>query len=57
MGENIGDSIMFSLLLGMMVTIFITAGPEIEIVRTVIVPITAGFCTGKLVYGVWKETS
>ncbi len=55
LGENIGDAIIFSLILGLLVFLFIKVGPEIEIIRTVIVPIATGFCTGKLVYGIWKE--
>jgi F0F1-type ATP synthase membrane subunit a len=55
LGENIGDAIMFSLILSLMVFLFIKSGPEIAIVRAGIVPIATGFCVGKLVYGIWNE--
>ena len=57
MGENIGDAIMFSLILALLVTFFIKAGPDIEMLRTGIVPVATGFCLGNLVCGIWKEIS
>ena len=57
LGENIFDAIVFCFLMGLLVFIFIIVGPEIEIIRTAIVPMATGFCVGKLVYGIWKEIS
>jgi len=57
LGENIGDAIIFSLIVGLLVFFFIKVGPDLEIIRAVIVPIATGFCVGKLVYGIWKEVS
>ncbi len=54
-GENIGDAIVFSLIMGLMVFFFIRSGLEIAIIRTGIVPVATGFCVGKLVYGIWNE--
>jgi hypothetical protein len=57
LGENVGDAIIFSLIVGLLVFFFIKVGPEIEIIRAVIVLIATGFCVGKLVYGFCKEIS
>jgi hypothetical protein len=57
LGENVGDAIIFSLIVGLLVFFFIKVGPEIEIIRAVIVPIATGFCAGKLVYGFCEEIS
>ena len=53
--ENVGDAIMFCLIVGLIVTIFITVGPEIAIVRAAIIPVATGLCAGKLVVGIFKE--
>ncbi len=57
LGENIGDAIIFSLIVGLMVFFFVNFAPEIAIIRIGIVPVATGLCVGKLVYGIWKETS
>ena len=57
LGENVGDAIMLSLIVGLIVTAFITVGPEIAIVRAVIIPVATGLCAGKLVVGIFRETS
>ena len=54
-GESIGDAIVFSIIFLVLVFVFLTAGPEIEIVRLNIVPVATGICVGKLTYGIWKE--
>lgn len=56
-GENIGDAIVFSFIVSVLVLLFITVGPEIGAIRAGIVPIATGLCVGKLVYGIWKEIS
>lgn len=55
LGESIGDAIVFSIGFFVLVFIFITAGPEIEIIRMSIIPIATGICVGKLTHGIWKE--
>ena len=55
LGESIGDAIVFSVLFLVLVFVFITAGPDIKIVRMNIVPIASGICVGKLTHGIWKE--
>ena len=45
---------MFSLIVGLIVTVFIAVGPEIAIVRAVIIPVATGLCAGKLVVGIFK---
>ena len=55
LGESIGDAIVFSTCFSVLVFVFITAGPEIEIIRMSIVPIATGICVGKLTHGIWKE--
>ena len=57
LGENIGDAIIFSFFAGLILFFFVTFGPEIAIIRMVIVPLATGLCVGKLGYGIWKETS
>ncbi|MEN8136639.1 MAG: hypothetical protein ABFS18_14065 [Thermodesulfobacteriota bacterium] len=57
MGENVGEALVFSLILALLVFLFIKVGPEIEFIRIAIVPIAAGFCMGELVGGIWKEIS
>ena len=54
LGENVGDAIMFSLIVGLIVTVFIVVGPEIAIVRAVIIPVATGLCAGKLAVGIFK---
>jgi hypothetical protein len=55
LGESIGDAIVFSVLFSVLVFVFITAGPNIKIVKMNIVPIATGICVGKLTHGIWKE--
>lgn len=55
LGESIGDAIVFSIVFSVLVFVFITAGPEIEIIRMCIVPIATGICVGKLTHGIWQE--
>jgi drug/metabolite transporter (DMT)-like permease len=55
LGESIGDAIVFSIGFSVLVFVFITAGPEIEIISISIVPIATGICVGKLTHGIWKE--
>ncbi len=57
LGENVGDAIMFSLIVGLIVTVFIKFGPEIAIVRAVIFPVATGLCVGNVVVGISKEVS
>ena len=57
LGENVGDAIMFTLIGGLIVTVFIKFGPEIAIVRAGIIPLATGLCAGKLVVGISKEVS
>jgi hypothetical protein len=57
MGENIGDAIIFTVVAALMVLLVLTVIPAVPSLRTVIVPVAAGFCLGKLVSGVWKEIS
>ena len=55
LGESIGDALVFSIGFLVVVFVYITAGPEIAIVRITIVPIAVGICVGKLTHGIWKE--
>ena len=57
LGENVGDAIIFTLIAGVLVVVFIRFGPEIAIVKTGIIPIVTGFCVGKLLAGIWREGS
>ncbi len=57
LGENIGEALVFSFILGVLVFVFLKAGPEIGAIRACIVPMATGFCIGKLVYGIWEEFS
>lgn len=57
LGENVGDAIMFSLIVGIIVTVFIISGPEIAILRAGIIPVATGLCIGKLVVGISKDVS
>ena len=57
LGESVGDAIMFSLIVGIMVTVFFILGPEIAVLRAGIIPVAAGLCIGKLVAGISKEVS
>ena len=56
-GETVVDAIMFSLIVGIMVTVFMLFGPEIEILKAGIIPVATGLCTGKLVAGISSEVS
>lgn len=55
LGESIGDAILFSIIFLVLIFVFLTAGPEIEIVRVNIIPIATGISIGKLTHGIWKE--
>jgi hypothetical protein len=57
LGENVGDAIMFSAIVGTIVTVFFIIGPEIAILRAEIIPVATGLCIGKLVVGISKEVS
>lgn len=57
LGENIGDAIVFSTFLCLLVIVFLNLGPEIAIIRSGIVPVAGGLCVGKLIYGIWKWIS
>lgn len=53
--ENVGDAIIFSLVLGVLVSIFFTSVPTLVAIKAGIVPGACGLCVGNLVGGVWKE--
>lgn len=55
LGENVGDAIMFSLIVGIIVTVFYISGPEIAILRAGIIPVATGLCVGNVVVGISKE--
>jgi len=57
MGENIGDAIVFTLVVALIVLLVLTVLPVIQSLRIAIVPVATGFCLGKLASGVWKELS
>lgn len=57
LGENVGDAIMFSLIVGIIVTVFYISGPEIAILRAGIIPVATGLCVGNVVAGISKEVS
>jgi hypothetical protein len=57
LGESVVDAIMFSLFVGIIVTVFYIAGPEIAILRAGIIPMVTGLCVGKLVAGIFEEVS
>ncbi|UCG78503.1 MAG: hypothetical protein JSV21_01315 [Nitrospirota bacterium] len=51
LGEAIFDSIVLTVVISVATLIFLTAGPDIAILRKIIVPIATGLSTGKLVAG------
>ena len=55
MGENIGEALIICFGFAFLVFFLLEIAPDIEIVRAGIVPVAAGFCVGKIVYGIWKE--
>jgi len=57
LGENVGEAIILSFIAAILVTVFITSGPEIAILRAGIIPVATGLCVGKLVVGISKEVS
>ena len=57
LGENVGEAIIFSFILGILVSVFILSGPKIPILRAVILPVAMGLSVGKLVVGISKEVS
>ncbi|UCE07409.1 MAG: hypothetical protein JSW07_05090 [bacterium] len=46
---------MFYLIVDLIATLIVTAGPEIAIVRAGIIPVVTGLCAGKVVAGIFKE--
>lgn len=55
MGENIGEAVLLCFGIGLLVFFLLQIASEIKIVRASAVPVAAGFCAGKIVYGIWKE--
>jgi hypothetical protein len=55
LGENIVEAIILCFGFGFLVFFFINVASEIEIVKAGIVPVATGFCTGKIVSGIWRE--
>lgn len=55
MGENIVEAVILCFGFGFLVFFLLEIASEIEIVRVSVVPMAAGFCAGKIVYGIWKE--
>lgn len=55
MAENIGEAIVFSVILGLLVFSFINFMPGLIAIKAGIVPGACGLSAGKLVAGVWKE--
>jgi hypothetical protein len=55
MGENIVEAVILSFVCALVVFFLLQIIPSIKIIRSAIVPIAAGFCVGKIVYGVWTE--
>lgn len=53
--ENIGEAIVFSVILGLLVFLFITTVPGLTLIKAGVVPGVCGLCAGKLVVGIWKE--
>ena len=56
LGENIGDAIMFSITLCVLVFVIITVTKLSVIIKGLAVSLATGISTGKLVYGIWRET-
>jgi xanthine/uracil/vitamin C permease (AzgA family) len=55
MTENIGEAIVFSMVLGLLVFSIINFMPGLIAIKAGIVPGACGLSVGKLVAGVWKE--
>lgn len=53
--ENIGEAIVFSVILGLLVFGFVNLVPGLIAIKAGVVPGACGLCAGKLVVGVWKE--
>jgi hypothetical protein len=53
--ENLGDAIIFSVILGLVVFGFINFVPGLVAIKAGIVSGACGLSAGKLVAGVWKE--
>lgn len=53
--ENMGEAIVFSVVLGLLVFSFINFMPGLIAIKAGIVPGACGLSAGKLVAGVWKE--
>ncbi len=52
---NIGEAIVLTLVISLIVFGLINIAPGLTIVKTGIVPIACGLSVGKLVVGLWKE--
>ena len=53
--ENIGDTIVFCVILGLVVTGFVVLVPGLPWLDAALVSGAIGLCAGKLVVGVWTE--
>jgi hypothetical protein len=54
-GENIGDALIFSLIVAVLVFAIVGLAPELGWLRSGVVPLATGLCVGKLVVGIGKE--
>ncbi len=55
--ENVGDAIMFSLILSLIVFGLVKLVPGLVAIKAGVVPGACGLSVGKLVVGVWKEVA
>lgn len=55
LAENIGDALMFSLVCAIVMAVVLLQVPGMPLWKGVVLSAAVGFCSGKLVGGVWKE--
>lgn len=55
--ENIGEAIVFTGILFVLMAVLITAVPGFAILKAAVIPLACGLSVGKFVVGIWKEVS
>ena len=55
MFENIGEAIIMSVIVTVLIVVAIKFIPGLDLLKKFIIPTLAGLCAGKFVVGIWKE--
>ena len=55
LGENIVEAIILTGVIATLSAVLLNVGPQAPTVKAALVALACGFCSGKVVHGIWKE--